>query len=96
VRKPEEDYLVDTEIDGRIISKWILKKYGGRMCTGFIWLKIQGSLPHSCKHDSETSNFSRKIMYHGFQTALHSLIWYVPYFHVLQIRFQISGLSQLF
>jgi hypothetical protein len=26
--------------DGRIISKSILKEYGVRMWTGFIWLKI--------------------------------------------------------
>jgi hypothetical protein len=27
-------------IDGKIILKWILSKYGGRVWTGFIWLKI--------------------------------------------------------
>jgi hypothetical protein len=25
----------------RIILKWLLKKSGGRICTGFIWLKTR-------------------------------------------------------
>jgi hypothetical protein len=35
-----EDHLEDLCIDGRIILKWILKKYGARLMTGLIWLRI--------------------------------------------------------
>jgi hypothetical protein len=27
-------------VDGRIILKWILGKYGGKVCTGCTWLRI--------------------------------------------------------
>jgi hypothetical protein len=33
------DKLEDTGVDGKIILKWILKKYGLRMETGCIWLR---------------------------------------------------------
>jgi hypothetical protein len=34
-----KDHSEDLGIDGRIILKYVLKE-GGRMCTGFIWLRI--------------------------------------------------------
>jgi len=33
----ERDHLENTGVDGRIISKWILKKWDGEARTGFIW-----------------------------------------------------------
>jgi hypothetical protein len=34
------DQLVDLDLDGKIILELILGKYGGKMCTGFIWFRI--------------------------------------------------------
>jgi hypothetical protein len=34
------DHLKDLGVDGRIISEWILGKYGGKMWIGCIWLMI--------------------------------------------------------
>jgi hypothetical protein len=36
----ERDHVKDLGIDERIISIQILKKYGGRIWTGLIWLRI--------------------------------------------------------
>jgi hypothetical protein len=33
-------YLENLHIDGRILLKLILQKYGVRVWTGFIWLRI--------------------------------------------------------
>jgi hypothetical protein len=35
------NHLGDLSIDERIILKWILKKQGMRMWTGFMWLRIR-------------------------------------------------------
>jgi hypothetical protein len=35
-RNPKED----SGVYGRITLKWILKKWGGRVSTGLIWLRI--------------------------------------------------------
>jgi hypothetical protein len=44
VAKPEsKSYLVDLSIDGRIILKCIVNKYGVKMWTGFIWIMIKSS-----------------------------------------------------
>jgi hypothetical protein len=34
------DHAQDLDIDGKIIFEWILGKYGAKMWTGFIWLRI--------------------------------------------------------
>jgi len=36
----DKDYLQVLGVDGKIILKCILGKYGGRVWTGFIWLRI--------------------------------------------------------
>jgi hypothetical protein len=40
-------------IDGRIILKWILKKYGVRMWTGFV--SRYGPMAGFCEHGNEPS-----------------------------------------
>jgi hypothetical protein len=41
LRKPEERTpLRRIYLDGRVILKWILDIYDGRVWTGFIWLRI--------------------------------------------------------
>jgi hypothetical protein len=37
VGKPEGR---DHSEDGKIISEWILRKWGGKVWTGYIWLRI--------------------------------------------------------
>jgi hypothetical protein len=40
VGKPEE-LLKDLDIDGMLILKWVLKKWGGKVWTRFFWLKTE-------------------------------------------------------
>jgi len=36
----ERDHLEDPGVDGRIISRWIFRKWGVREWTGSIWLRM--------------------------------------------------------
>jgi hypothetical protein len=36
----ERDHLKDPDVDGRLILKWILKKWDRGAWTGLIWLRI--------------------------------------------------------
>jgi hypothetical protein len=36
----ERDHLKDVGVDGRIILKWIFKKWDGAAWTGLRWLRI--------------------------------------------------------
>jgi hypothetical protein len=35
----ERDHLKDPGLDGRIILRWIFRKWDGRAWTGLIWLR---------------------------------------------------------
>jgi len=39
----KKDHSEDDGIDGRVILEWILGKEGGKLWTGFIWLRIEAS-----------------------------------------------------
>jgi hypothetical protein len=34
------DHLEDLGVDETVILKWILRKYGGKVWIGFIWLRV--------------------------------------------------------
>ena len=36
----ERDHLEDPGVDGRLILRWILRKWDVRACTGSMWLRI--------------------------------------------------------
>jgi hypothetical protein len=43
----------DTDVDGRVVLKWILTKYGVRMWIGLIWVRI-GTVVGSSEHGDES------------------------------------------
>jgi hypothetical protein len=50
------DHSEDLGTDGMIIFKWILGKYGGKVWTGCIWLRL-GTSTGSCEHENESLGF---------------------------------------
>jgi hypothetical protein len=40
VRKPEGDHWGDPGVEGRIILRWIFRKWEGVVGTGWSWLRI--------------------------------------------------------
>jgi hypothetical protein len=36
----QNDHLEDPRVDGRIILRWIFRKWNVRVCTGMIWHRI--------------------------------------------------------
>jgi hypothetical protein len=38
------DHSEDMDIDGRIILGWVLRKQGGKVWTGFVWLRIRATV----------------------------------------------------
>ena len=37
----ERDHLQDLDVDGRIIFKWIFRKWDGEVWTGLLWIRIR-------------------------------------------------------
>jgi hypothetical protein len=46
VRKPEEKQLKDPGVDGRILLKWIFRKWDVGVWTGMSWLRIGTGFRH--------------------------------------------------
>ena len=37
----ERDHLEDLDVDGRLIFKWMFRKWNGEVWTGFLWIRIR-------------------------------------------------------
>jgi hypothetical protein len=86
----EEQHL---EVFGRIMLLWILKRWGGMMWSGFIWLRI-GTSQHDDKHlcvikvvhflsSWLTANCSRRTVFHGVGWLVDWLAKMASYFKML-------------
>ena len=50
----ERDHWGDQDIDGRIILRWILRKWEGVVGTGWSWLRT-GTVVGACEYGNELS-----------------------------------------
>jgi len=55
----ERDHLEDLCVDGRIILRWILRKYDVEAWIGLIWLRI-GQVVCTCKCSNEPSGSTKR------------------------------------
>jgi hypothetical protein len=51
----ERDHRGDPDVDGRIILRWIFRKYEGVVGTGWSWLRI-GQVADTCEYGDEPSD----------------------------------------
>ena len=52
----ERDNWGDEEVDGRIILRWLFRKRGGVVGTGWSWFRI-GTGDGACEYGNELSGF---------------------------------------
>jgi len=50
----ERDHWRDPDVDGRIILRWIFRKWEGVVGTGWSWLRI-GEVAGTCEYGNELS-----------------------------------------
>jgi len=52
------DHSENLGVDGKVILGWILRKYGRKVWTGFIWFRI-GPVVGCCEHGNEPSGSTK-------------------------------------
>jgi hypothetical protein len=52
----ERDYWGDPDVDGRIILRWVFRKYEGVVGTGWSWLRL-GEVAGTCEYGNELSGY---------------------------------------
>jgi len=50
----ETDHLEDPDLDGRIVLRWIFRKWNVQLWTGLIWFRM-GQVAGTCKRGNELS-----------------------------------------
>jgi hypothetical protein len=55
----KRDHLGDQGVDGRIILRWIFRKWDMGVCTGSMWLRI-GTVGGHFVHGNETSGSMKR------------------------------------